>query len=191
MELLGRCGGNGDSVPGIRHHTRRHRHHPRIAVAACALAPLALLVLAPAGGGVTPFALQLTVTPDSGRRRDLALTAVAMVLAGAAYSFPAFPGGFAPLTLAAFWLFPAVYVPVLALAVALVAIAAGPYRPRRAPWAMVGIAAALIMLALVAATILWLQYLLTMAAARIAAVAAAAAIAMLLSATLKRRPAPW
>lgn len=149
-----------------------------IVVAACALAPLALLVLAPAVG-VTPFALQLTVAPDRGRRRALALTAVAMVLAGVVYSFPAFPGGFAPLALAAFWLFPAVYVPVLALAVALVAIAAGPYCPRRAPWAMVGIAAALIMLALVAAAILWLQYLLTMATARIAAVVAAAAIAML------------
>ena len=147
--------------------------------------PLIMIVLGWPVIMVILFALLEFIVPGSGPHRSIGLLAVGFVLAGAVFGFPGFPG---KSLLLAVWVFPYLYLPMIAASLTLVVTATRPYLPVGEDWRKPAIATLIgMLLALLVPVILWLLYILTQETAHAVSVTLASALALAWFGYLKRR----
>ena len=108
---------------------------------------------------VTGLYIVLQISPkESSAHKTLALIAVGFMPAGAIFGFPGFPG---TSTLLAVWIPPMLFLPMVGIALWIVAVATWrylpwPYRLRERHWRAVTVAGIAMLLALLGPVALWL-----------------------------------
>ena len=139
------------------------------------------LVLTMAVLAITAITLLFILEAAGYRRESLALAFVGLVLAGAMFVYPGFPG----FSLLALLSYPPILL-IVALPVAfLVAVVINPYLPKGREWFYVGASAGLMTIVSVVPVVLWLQYIVGYETAKLASFGLVAVLAIGLFIRLK------
>ena len=141
------------------------------------------LVLITAVLAIIAIALLFILEAAGYRRESLALAVVGLVLAGAMFVFPGFPG-FSVLALLSY---PPILLIVALPTLLLVAVAIFPYHPKGREWLDVSVSAAFMTVVSVVPVVLWLQYIIGYETAKWVSIGLVAVIAIGLFIRLKRR----